>query len=47
MGMNMVGAFGGSAETTKGNIKPHRCQGDEGIVANFNKFLVESPVALF
>ena len=38
MGMNMVGAFDGSAKPSKAFIKPHRCQGDEGTFANFNIF---------
>jgi len=35
MGMNMVGAVGGSAETAKAYLKPHRYQGDEGICRRF------------
>lgn len=38
MGMNMVGAFGGSAEDRQGYLKPLGYQGDNGILANFNKF---------
>ncbi len=36
MGMNMVGAFDGSAETVKDTvIKPRRYQGDKGILCRF------------
>ena len=35
MGMNMVGAFGGSAENAKGYLKPLGRQGDGGDSGEF------------
>ncbi len=35
MGMNMVGALVGSAETTKAYLKPQSYQGDRGIFCRF------------